>query len=154
MLLPVGIDNFRELITSKTPENPQGLVYVDKSLLIRDIIEDGSKVIVLLRPRRFGKTLNLSTLQHFFAAEVDGESTAGLFDGLAIAQEPAYMDYQGKYPVIFITFKDIKVDNFKAFLEKIKDILAEAFLVHEHIFATAKLTEYDRNYISKFWAKT
>ena len=149
MLLPIGIDNFRELITSKTPKNPQGLVYVDKSLLISDVIEDSAKVIVLLRPRRFGKTLNLSMLQHFFAAEVDGQPTAGLFDGLAIAKEPAYMDYQGKSPVIFITFKDVKVDNFAAFLGKIKDILAEAFLAHEHIFATAKLTDYDRNYIKQ-----
>jgi len=153
MLLPISIDNFRELITSKTPKNPQGLVYVDKSLLIRDVIEDSAKVIVLLRPRRFGKTLNLSMLQHFFAAEVDSESTAGLFDDLAIAQEPAYMDYQGKYPVISLTFKDIKVSTFPSCIKMFEEVIAQAYREHRKIIASLNLPEDEQMYVDAILKK-
>ncbi|WP_203368860.1 AAA family ATPase, partial [Cysteiniphilum marinum] len=98
----IGSSNFAELIT-------ENAVFVDKSLFIKDIIEDTSKVILITRPRRFGKTLNMSMLHHFFASKVDFTETTGLFDNLAIAKEDNgfYLKtYQGNYPVIFISFKD------------------------------------------------
>jgi hypothetical protein len=73
MKLPIGYDNFRKIIDNK-------LDFVDKSLFIKEIIDDReTEIIVITRPRRFGKTLNMSMLQHFLAAEVIGQSTEGLF---------------------------------------------------------------------------
>ena len=66
MELPVGIDNFQELLTYRTP-NGEPYLFVDKSLFIKDILNDSAKVILITRPRRFGKTLNMSMLHHFFA---------------------------------------------------------------------------------------
>ncbi len=90
MRLPIGQDNCRELIAEKFD-------FVDKSLMIKDVIDDTAKVILITRPRRFGKTLNLSMLHHFFAAEVAGKATKGLFDQLKIASaNERYMAQQGK----------------------------------------------------------
>lgn len=65
MHLPIGVSDFRELVEYKNPISREGHLYIDKSLLIREILDDSSKVIVFTRPRRFGKTLNLSMLQYF-----------------------------------------------------------------------------------------
>jgi Predicted AAA-ATPase len=101
MDLPIGYDIFPELIEFK-------LDFVDKSLFIKEVIDKSAKATVITRPRRFGKTLNLSMLHHFLAAEAYGRSTKGLFDNLKIAKAGGeYMQHQGKYPVIFVTFKDI-----------------------------------------------
>jgi hypothetical protein len=78
MKLPIGYSNFKEIIDN-------GYQFIDKSLLIKDVIDD-VQVILITRPRRFGKTLNSSMLQYFFASEVNGESTQGLFDGLKITK--------------------------------------------------------------------
>src|SRR6202044_4174648 len=101
MKLPLGYDNFKDIIDKK-------LNIVDKTLLIKEILDDNEiQLAVIIRPRRFGKTLNLSMLQYFFASEAYGQSTKGLFDGLKIAAlGDAYMRHQGQYPVVFITFKD------------------------------------------------
>lgn len=84
--LPLGYDNFRDVID-------QRLTYVDKSLLIKDFLNDcETQVGLIIRPRRFGKTLNLSMVHHFFAPHVHGKSTKGLFDHLKIAKEaPEYL---------------------------------------------------------------
>src|SRR5271155_825039 len=106
--LPLGHDNFKELIDNQ-------LDFVDKSLLIKEILDDrATKAAVITRPRRFGKTLNLSMLHHFLAAEVNGQSTKGLFAGLKIALlGDETMRHQGQYPVIFITFKGVKDGGFE-----------------------------------------
>jgi hypothetical protein len=98
--LPIGSSDFYNVIT-------QDCEFVDKSLLIADIFHDDPDVLLFTRPRRFGKTLNLSMLHYFFAAEVSygfDRKTAGLFDGLKIATHLTIMQHQGKYPVIFLTF--------------------------------------------------
>ena len=98
------------------------LNFVDKSLLIKGILDDRSTkaAVIITRPRRFGKTLNLSMLHHFLAAEVNGQSTQGLFHGLKISElGDEYMRHQGHYPVIFITFKDVKDHGFEHTLRKI-----------------------------------
>src|SRR5690348_4901705 len=105
MDLPIGYDHFGKI-------RQKNLDFVDKSLFIQEMLDDKvTEVSVITRPRRFGKTFNLSMLHHFLAPEVNGESTQGLFEGLKIAElgEP-YMQHHGKYPVIFISFKDIKYD--------------------------------------------
>jgi hypothetical protein len=107
--IQLGNSNFAKLMTSN------GL-FADKSLFVQEIIDDADKTILITRPRRWGKTLNLSMLQHFLAAEVYGQKTAGLFDTLTIAQidnGEFVKQHQGKYPVIFISFKDVKALSFK-----------------------------------------
>src|SRR5690349_19378112 len=100
--LPIGLEDFGQIIKNK-------LTFVDKSLFIKDILDDkGIHVLVLTRPRRFGKTVNLSMLEYFLAAEVQGQSTKALFDGLNITRCVGdYMQHQGKYPVISVTFKEV-----------------------------------------------
>jgi hypothetical protein len=78
--LPIGNDDFRDVIEQK-------LTFVDKSLLIKSFLDRGTKVSLITRPRRFGKTLNLSMLHHFFAQEVLGKPTKDLFTGLKIMQQ-------------------------------------------------------------------
>ncbi len=118
-LMPVGISDFRMLQTT----SPKGKRYlsIDKSEFISEIMEDGSQVILITRPRRFGKTLALSMLRYFLAEKVGGKETAELFTNLAIAKDTKVMAHQGKYPVIFISFKEIKDNNFKAAKTRIAD---------------------------------
>lgn len=95
--LSVGIENFAEIRTG-------GFYYVDKTGLIRDLLTDWAKVNLFTRPRRFGKTLNMSMLKSFF--EIGTDKT--LFDGLAISKETALCEaYMGKFPVVFISLKDV-----------------------------------------------
>ena len=109
MKLPLGISDFKEL-------REENYYYVDKSLFIKEVIDRDGKVILLPRPRRFGKTLNLSMLRYFFEARQ--ESLAHLFTGLAIEAESEVMQQQGQYPVIFLTFKDCKEPTLEKFFGK------------------------------------
>ncbi|MBS0186394.1 MAG: AAA family ATPase [Proteobacteria bacterium] len=142
MKLPIGESDFRTIIDEK-------FNFVDKTLFIKEIIEEASKVILITRPRRFGKTLNLSMLQYFFAPEVDSFPTKGLFDGLKISQEAVCGDYQGQVPVISLSFKDVKEDNFENAYEKIYQIIIRLYQnfsylqKSENLFETQKLF-YDR----------
>lgn len=129
--IPVGIDNFREL--TELSSGGKRRLFVDKSLLINEILDDDSKVILITRPRRFGKTINMSMLQHFLAPEVDELKTQGLFDNLLIAKNDKAMEHQGKYPVISVTFKNIKADIFKSFKSKFADEISEIFEKFEYV---------------------
>ena len=101
--LPVGIENFEELIENN-------YYYVDKTLLIKDIINTGGKVTLFTRPRRFGKSLNMSMLEKFFNVEGD----KSIFDGLEISKDKEFCDrYMGKYPVILISLKNVEGNSFK-----------------------------------------
>jgi hypothetical protein len=133
--LPIGYDNFGEV-------RRQGFSLVDKSLLIKDFWEDNAQVALITRPRRFGKSLNLSMLHHFFAASVAGRSTQGLFDGLKIAEAGEdYMQHQGQYPVIAISFKDIKENTFDKACANIAGVLADLFTEHRAILANPKIPD-------------
>lgn len=100
--LPVGIENYEEL-------RREGFCYVDKTSLIRDLLNHWGKVNLFTRPRRFGKTLNMSMLKCFF--EIGADKT--LFDGLAISQETALCEtYLGKFPVIFLSLKGVDGLNY------------------------------------------
>ena len=119
--IQLGNSNFGKLITNN------GL-FADKSLFIQEIIEDTSETLLITRPRRWGKTLNLSMLQHFLSSEVYGQKTAGLFDELKIAQIDNgnfIKQHQGNYPVIFISFKDVKENNFQSALAKFTALIKE-----------------------------
>ena len=81
----------------------------------------------------FGKTLTLSMLQHFFAEEVSGQPTKGLFDGLKISNHPEVMRYQGQYPVIFLTLKEVRGKNFDEAFAMMKGVLSRLFLTHWYL---------------------
>ncbi|PRX21219.1 PD-(D/E)XK nuclease superfamily protein [Orenia metallireducens] len=134
--LPIGVSDFKEII-----ENDY--YYVDKSLLIKDIIDDGSKVILLPRPRRFGKTLNLSMLSYFFEkGELDNSS---LFEELSIQQAgEEYLQEQGKYPIIMITFKDIKEETWERTYIKLKQVVAREYKRHRYLLDSDLLDKYDK----------
>ena len=109
--LGLGVEDFKEIITFD-------YYYIDKTKLIEEILFDGAKIKLFCRPRRFGKTLNMSTLRYFFDIE-NKEENRKLFNGLYIENSPMIIE-QGKYPVIFFTMKDIRGNNFKEFIEDIE----------------------------------
>ena len=116
-ILPVGISDFRKIIEEQ-------YYFVDKSLLIKEIINSGAEVTLLTRPRRFGKTLNMNMIKLFF--EKSEEETASLFQGLKIwhcEDTEKYRCEQGKYPVVFLTLKDIKCDSWGETYEKLKNMI-------------------------------
>lgn len=123
--LPIGISDYKELIS-------EGYYYVDKTDFIRQIIENGSKITLFPRPRRFGKTLNLSTLRYFFE-KTEGNVYRPLFNGKSIEQWKDFDKYQGKYPVILITLKDCKADTFEQFLSMLGQELQNEFLRHKYL---------------------
>ena len=108
--IPIGVENFKEIISND-------FYYIDKTKSIEDILNDGSKVKLFTRPRRFGKTLNMSTLKYFFDIQ-NADENRKLFNGLDI-EKSEYFSEQGKYPVIFISMKGIKATTWE---ETKKDI--------------------------------
>ena len=126
--LPTSCEDFRILIDKK-------LLFVDKSLLIKEFIDNqGAQVNLITRPRRFGKTLNLSMLHYFFAEKVKNKPTEGLFNGLKISEVgEQYMAHQGKYSVIFITFKQIAADTYKAMLSDLQRLMSRIYKMHHEL---------------------
>ena len=131
MKLPVGIDSFEKL-------RKEGFYYIDKTRLIRDLLNNWGKVNLFTRPRRFGKTLNMSMLKSFF--EIGADKT--LFDGLLISQETALCEaYMGKFPVIFISLKGVDGLTFEDAYGMLRLIIrAEAFRM-EHLAQSNKVSE-------------
>ncbi|MGY0393915.1 AAA family ATPase [Fusobacterium sp. SYSU M8A802] len=109
--LGLGVEDFKEIITFD-------YYYIDKTKFIEDILFDGAKIKLFCRPRRFGKTLNMSTLRYFFDIK-NREENRKLFNDLYIETSPMISE-QGKYPVIFFSMKDIRGNNFKEFIEEIE----------------------------------
>ena len=128
--LPIGISDYKEVVT-------KDYYFVDKTLLIQELLDIKYKVYLLCRPRRFGKTLNLSMLKYFF--EKTEKSNAHLFTNKKIWQNEHYRSEQGKYPVIFISFKDVKSDNWESAYQHILDLIMIEFEYHEQ-FLLPKLT--------------
>ncbi len=122
--LPIGISDFKTLIEG-------GYAYADKTLFIKEFFEKGTSVALIPRPRRFGKTLNVSMLRYFF--EKSEEDTRSLFEDLAIWKEKKFREKQGAYPVIFLTFKDNKHATWDETLEHFRIILAEEFQRHRYL---------------------
>ena len=92
-LVPRGIDDFAKVVT-------QQRCFVDKSRLARDVLNCDDDIILITRPRRFGKTTNMSMLRYFFEQPPEGANTKALFNGLLVSEDAATMAHQGKYPVI------------------------------------------------------
>ncbi len=133
--LHTGVSDYKKLIEG-------GYYYVDKTLLIKELLTVGGEVTLICRPRRFGKTLNLSMLHHFFEKPLqhDGQQTdtgtSHLFTDTAIWQEPQYRVLQGQSPVIFLTLKEIKEGSWEAAREKLAFVIAEEYKRHRYFIET------------------
>ena len=140
--IPIGVENFKEIISND-------FYYIDKTKSIEDILNDGSKVKLFTRPRRFGKTLNMSTLKYFFDIQNANENRK-LFNGLDI-EKSEYFSEQGKHPVIFISMKGIKAITWKDYLYDLKILIGD--LYNEFEFIRDVLNESELNSFNKIWLK-
>ena len=132
--LPTGIENFMEMRT-------EGFYYVDKTGLIKTLMENPGKVNLFTRPRRFGKTLNMSMLKYFF--ETGSDTT--IFDGLEIAGEKELCrEYMGKFPVISITLKGATGTNFEEAKEMLRHIIGNEAMRFQFLMQSPRLTEIER----------
>ena len=138
--LPIGISDYKLMIS-------EDYYYVDKTDFIRQIVEEGSLITLLPRPRRFGKTLNLSTLRYFFE-KTEGNKFRPLFKGNKIEEWKDFDKYQGKYPVIMITLKDCKGDTFEETLIQIGIQLQQEFERHRYL-SDDQLSEINREWFDK-----
>ena len=136
--LPIGLSDFKELIE-------ENYYYFDKTNLIDEVIKDGSKVKLFARPRRFGKTLNMSMLKYFFDIK-EAEENRKLFKDLYIEKTENFKE-QGQYPVIFLSLKDLKARTWEEMERGIKNLLQEVF--SEHKYLIKELDEFDLSILKK-----
>ena len=137
--LPVGIDSFEKI-------RKNGFYYVDKTKLIEQLVETGGEVTLFTRPRRFGKTLNMSMLRAFFETGTD----TTLFDGLYIAENKEICEqYMGKYPVIFLTLKGVEGLYFSDAKRMLRTIIVNELDRHYYLKTSDALTEEDKKQFSK-----
>ena len=133
--LPMGIENFKEIRT-------QGFYYVDKTGLIKTLMENLGKVNLFTRPRRFGKTLNMSMLKNFF--EVDNDNM--IFNGLEIAREKELCEeYMGKFPVISITLKGATGENFEEAKVMLRRIIGKEAMRFQFLLESNKIDDTERS---------
>ena len=140
--IPIGVEDFREIT-----ENDY--CYIDKTKLIEEIVKDGSKVKLFTRPRRFGKTLNMSTLKYFFDVK-EAERNRKLFKDLYIENSPVFSE-QGKYPVIFISMKEIKGMTWEEMQISLKKIFSN--LYEEYKFLRENLDERNIEIFDEIWKR-
>ena len=132
--LPVGIEEFSQIIQD-------GYYYVDKTNIIKDLLDSGSKVTLFTRPRRFGKSLTMDMLKAFFKIG----TAISLFDGLDIAKEKKLCEkYQGKFPVISLTLKDIDGIVFEDFINRLRVVISEEIACYDWLMDSGELTEYNK----------
>ncbi|WP_339052927.1 ATP-binding protein [Fusobacterium animalis] len=140
--LPIGLSDFKELIE-------ENYYYFDKTNFIDEIVKDGSKVKLFARPRRFGKTLNMSMLKYFFDVK-EAEENRKLFKNLYIEKTENFKE-QGQYPVVFLSLKDLKADNWESMVNYLKVLISNLCL--ENRYLLKNLDSFDKalfeNYINK-----
>lgn len=166
--LSIGSDNFRKMVSEHD-------VYVDKTMFIKEIIDSGEEAILLTKMRRWGKTLNLDMLKTFFSIEVGKEGNALnfnsnkiLFSGgnynsrlgfvkkleqleIAKVDEGSYMQYQGKYPVIFISLKEVTGSSIEEIEHKLNIEIKKLFREHEYLKNSDKLSSYFKADLNKYF---
>jgi hypothetical protein len=139
--LAIGVDDFKRL-------REAGAYFVDKSLFIEAVIEDVSDVLLFPRPRRFGKTLNMSML-HYFLTNKNTEENRRLFDGLAITKSPVFEQYFGQFPVVSLSFKSCKGKTYEEVYTSIITIIGKTFQEYEYILEKDVLSKTEvEEYIS------
>ena len=138
--LPVGISSYVEAVSN--------YYYVDKTLLIRDFVDTLPKVSLFTRPRRFGKTLNMDMLRVFFE-KTDEDTSCWFKDKKIWSCGEAYRKHQGRYPVIFLTFKDVKYSTWENALSDISEIIRMEYSRHAELRESGKCTEYEKSFYAK-----
>lgn len=138
--LPIGESDFKKLVDS--------YYYVDKTLMIKEFIDSKPKVSLFTRPRRFGKTLAMGMLQTFFEIS-DTDNSKYFKDKIIWSCGEKYRKEFGKYPVVFVTFKDIKFQTWEQTYTAIRETIAREFLRHEVLLTSDKCNEYEKDYFRK-----
>lgn len=139
--LPIGIENFEEI-------RRENFYYIDKTGLIRDLLNNWGKVNLFTRPRRFGKTLNMSMLKSFF--EIGTDKT--LFDGLAIEKETVLCEkYMGKFPVVFLSLKNVDGLTFEDAYNMLRQILRTEMFRLKFLGDSEKISENEKRSFRRFW---
>lgn len=136
----IGIQDFETIIE-------KNYFYVDKTKFIKEWWESGDSVTLITRPRRFGKTLNMSMLEHFFSMKYEGQDK--LFEGLAIWEDEEYRKLQGTYPVISLTFANIKESEFQAARQKINEVLSDLYEKNSFLKESGLLGEREQQYFDR-----
>ncbi len=136
----IGLQNF-----NKIREN--NYFYIDKTSFIKEWWESGDDVTLITRPRRFGKTLNMSMTEQFFSADYTGRSD--LFEGLSIWEEEKYRKLQGNWPVISLTFAVVKEQDYESTRKKICGLLANQYRKHEYLLEKSVLNEREAAYFMR-----
>ena len=146
--LPIGHSDFKRIIEDD-------MFYVDKSLFIKEILNSGSLVSLLVRPRRFGKTLNLSMLKYFFEKHPNSQSSRHLFLNLKIEKEgEKILSKCGKYPVIFFTFKDTKAKNWIECQKNIQKLISDEYERHSYLLENLKISDKQIIYFNEILSQT
>jgi hypothetical protein len=133
---PIGISDFKTLRESAA-------YYVDKTQFVARVVDEGAQVLLFARPRRFGKTLNMSALRYFL--EKTGEERAWMFEDLAVWRAPEARQHFQRHPMVFLSFKDAKERNWPDAFYAIRLLVAEAFKRHRHLLDDPGLTPEDRD---------
>ncbi len=136
----IGIQDFEQMIEG-------GCFYVDKTYFIKEWWESKDSVTLITRPRRFGKTLTMSMLEHFFSIGCAGQGA--LFENLMIWQEQKYRDLQGTYPVISLSFASVKESDYQGLKQRIYQILTDVYQRYRFVRDSDALTEIDREYFDR-----
>lgn len=139
----IGTQDFEKLITDEC-------FYVDKTMFIKEWWENKDAVTLITRPRRFGKTLNMNMLERFFSMEY--EEKGEVFEGLAIWKEKKYRELQGAYPVIFLSFADVKADNFVDAKDQICQTITDLYAKNEFLRTCGKLGAKDKEFFDRVGA--
>ena len=135
--LPIGVSDYKELVS--------GYYYVDKTMMIKEFLDTRAKVSLFTRPRRFGKTLAMDMMKTFFEISADDNKKYFSDKKIWFCGEK-YRREQGKYPVIYVTFKDIKFSTWEQTYEALKDVIAREYRRHMYLLDSNKCTEYDKTY--------
>lgn len=138
--LPVGLSDYIRIQSE--------YYYVDKTLLIKEFLDQKPLVSLFIRPRRFGKTLNMDMLRVFF--EISDEDTSVFFSDKEIWKcGSEYQEHQGKYPVIFLTLKDVKFDSWSETIDKIRDLLQTEYGRHQELLKSERIAKYEKEYFKR-----
>lgn len=136
--IALGTSDFKEIIDNNR-------YFIDKTMIIKEFLDDSGKIVLLPRPRRFGKTFNLSIIRYFL--EKSDKDMSYLFKGLKIEEESQIMKKQGKYPVIYFTFKDEKHNDFDGFIESMTGRISSLYKSFYYVYESLKF-EDDKKYFN------
>ena len=137
----IGTSDFKKMRIKK-------YLYIDKTMYIKHILDNKSEILLITRPRRFGKTLNMSTLRYYFDCTI--KDSKELFEGLKIMEQgEEYTSKLGYYPVIYVTLKDVRSTNFEKMLIQLKTELVEIYIDHAYLLKSEKLLDVEKEMFSK-----